>query len=755
MRTRVLVLVFIVSSSTVGLVALMPAAARGQSLAGERIHISRAAGPIAIDGDLGDEGWRSATRVEKFYEVNPGDNTEPKVKTVARVTYDDRFLYVAFDLADPDPGSLRAPYGDHDSLNGGSDDFVGIFLDSLNSERTGQEFFVSARNIQYDAVIDDASGENASPDFFWDSATRINDHGWTAEIRIPFSSLRYRNVDPQTWGIILFRNYPHGFRYQISSARLPRGGNCTICRANKLDGLEHLPSGGHLIAAPYVSASETARPQDDALGAPLVNGDTKPHIGLDVKYIPDANNAIDATVKPDFSQVESDTAQISANERFALFFPEKRPFFLEGVDLFQTPIQAVYTRTITSPLWGGRITGQEGGIRYTALVSDDAGGGSAIIPGANGSSFASQDFGSTVFLGRAKRDIGLSFVGALVTDRENRDGNGHNRVAGPDFSWRPSSRDVVAGQALFSESRTPDRPDLADEWDGRTLNGYASRLQWNHNTRHLDWYGQYNDTSDGFRADAGFVPQVGFREYFGGGGWQVYPKGLVSRERTFVNVDYQVDRTGAVITRGVEPGFGMDTRFNGFLQFRYLDNETRAADVVIPRKQFGYIVQFSPSRFVSFVGISGNLGQDIDFANARRGRGPTINASATVHPNDHLEIGVVADYRSLSVDDAAGADRWLFTQRVSRVKGIYTFTARTFVRVIAQYVATQRDPSLYLSSVSDRSGTFGGSALFAYKLNWQSVAFVGYGDDRELSDLNRLEQRDRQFFVKFSYAFQR
>ena len=417
--------------------AVAAAPARAQStLAGETIHITRAQGPIVIDGDLSDEGWRTATRVEKFYEVSPGDNVEPKVKTVGYLTYDDRFLYVALDLSDPDPSGIRAPYGDHDSINGNSDDFAGVFLDTMNTRRTAAEFFVTARNIQYDAITDDASGENASPDFFWDSAAKISDHGWVVEMRIPFSSLRYRNTDPQTWGIILFRNYPHGYRYQILSARMPKNNNCTICRSNVLQGLEHLPSGGHYIIAPYVSGTETALPQDGVLGAPLVNGSPTGKVGVDVKLIPNANDAVDLTVKPDFSQVESDTAQISANERFALFFPEKRPFFLEGVDLFQTPIQAVYTRTITSPLWGARATGKDGGIRFTALVSEDEGGGSTIIPGANGSSFAAQDFGSTVFLGRAKKDMGLSFIGALVTDRENRDGQGHNRAAGPDFQWR-------------------------------------------------------------------------------------------------------------------------------------------------------------------------------------------------------------------------------------------------------------------------------------------------------------------------------
>ena len=736
-------------------IAAVARSGHGQSLAGETIHISRAAGPISIDGDLSDEAWKSATRVERFYEVSPGDNVEPKVKTVGYLAYDDRFFYIAFELSDPDAKGIRAPYADHDAIEGSSDDYAGVFIDSMDTGLTAAEFLVTARNIQYDGVMDDTSNENSSPDFFWDSAAKITSTGWVLEMRIPFASLRFKNSDPQTWGIALFRNYPHGFRYQIYSMPLPRGGNCFVCRFNRLQGLERLPSGGRLVAAPYASASRNSEPENGVLGAPLAAEPVKPHIGIDVKYTPTANDAVDLTIKPDFSQVESDTAQISANERFALFFPEKRPFFLEGVDLFQTPIQAVYTRTITSPLWGGRVTGKAGDTRYTALVSEDQGGGSVIIPGANGSSFAAQDFGSTVFLGRVKQNIGLSFVGALVTDRENRDGEGHNRVAGPDFNWRLSPSDVVSGQALFSDSKTPNRPDVTAEWNGQSLSGYASRLQWNHNTRHLDWYGQYNDASAGFRADSGFVPQVDFREYFGGGGWQVYPKGFISRERTFINADFYYDRSGALISRDVFPGLGFDTRFSGFVQLRYHDGAFRAGDIVIPRRQFGFIANFSPSRFVSAIGVNGNLGQDIDFANARPGNGPTINASATLHPTNHLELALVEDYRSLSVDDATGANRQLFSQTVSRVKGTYTFTSRMFTRLIAQYVSTTRDALLYTFAVSPHSGTFGGSVLFAYKLNWQSVAFVGYGDDRTLSEFDRLELQDRQFFVKVSYAFQR
>ncbi len=731
-------------------------AAAQSSLAGETLRISRATSAIRIDGDLSDEAWRTATRIDKWYEVQPGDNNEPPVRNVGFLTFDDRFLYVGFEFEDPQPSAIRAPLGDHDNVNGNSTDFGGIFIDPLNTGRTAVEFFVTPRNVQFDAVTDDASGENASPDFFWDSAARITNHGWTLEMRIPFSSLRYRNIDPQTWGIILFRNYPRRFRYQFFSARLPRNSNCLVCRENRLVGLEHLPAGGHIVAAPYVNSAEKAQRAGDDLTQPLVS-DLRSHVGLDLKYTPNANNALDLAVKPDFSQVESDTAQISANERFALFYPEKRPFFLEGVDLFQTPFQAVYTRTITAPDWGGRVTGKEGGIRYTALVTEDAGGGTAILPGPNASSTAPQDFASTVFVARAKRDMGLSFVGVIVTDREAKDGGSHNRVVGPDFQWRPSASDVVTGQWLYSDTRTPNRPDLADAWTGDLLRGSAFQTYWNHNTRHLDWYAKYADVGSGFRADTGFIPQVGYREVSAATGWQMYPTGLVTRERTFLQVDYQTEPSGAVITRDVEPGVGLDTRWNGFMQLRYIDNRTRAGEggPVIERRQFGYTAQFSPSRKIALVAVNGTLGQDIDFDNARPARGITINANATLQATDHLALDLVQNVRWLHVTDAVGRDVPLFTQQVQRVKGTYTFTSRLFVRGIGQYVSTTRDPRLYISSVTARSGDFGGSALFAYKINWQSVLFIGYGDDRELSDLNRLEPLDRQLFIKVSYAFQR
>ncbi len=724
------------------------------SLSGETIHIGRATGAIKIDGNLSDEGWQGVTPVTTWYEANPGDNTPPKLRNVGRVAYDDHFLYAAFEFEDPTPGSIRAPYSDRDDTGGGFYDFGGLFVDAGNSGRTAKLFVVTPRNIQADSVVDDASGEAISPDFFWESATKITPRGWTLEIRIPFTSLRYKNADPQTWAVLLYRNYPRDRNYQFFSAKIPRGYNCFVCHANTLEGLQRLPAGGHLVAAPYVSSNSSARP-GAGLGSPLVTDSTQNHVGVDVKFTPSSDTAVDLTVKPDFSQVESDTAQISANERFALFVPEKRSFFLEGVDLLQTPIQAVYTRTITAPSVGGRLTGKAGGVRYTALVVEDEGGGSVVLPGTYGSSLASQDFASTVFVGRAKRDIGRSFISMLVTDREGRGSSSYNRVVGPDFQWRPNASEAITGQWLVSDTRTPNRPDLAPSWMGDSMVSHAGQLQWAHSTTRFDSSAMVKDIGDGFRAEAGFVPQVGYRESSAGAGWTFRPTGFVSKLRTFVNVDRQVDRAGALIERDVQPGIAMNTRWNGFMQFRYIDDDIRTINGLIGRKQVGYYAQFSPSRLLSTISVNGTTGQAIDFANGRPGTGTTITLSGTLNPTNHLNLLLNEDQSWVNVDDALGVSRQLFIQRVSRVRGTYTFTSRMFVRGTAQYVSTNTDPSLYTFSTLPKSGTVSGQILLSYKLNWQSVMFIGYGDDRMLSTQDRFEKVDRQFFVKLSYALQR
>jgi hypothetical protein len=212
---------------------------------------------------------------------------------------------------------------------------------------------------------------------------------------------------------------------------------------------------------------------------------------------------------------------------------------------------------------------------------------------------------------------------------------------------------------------------------------------------------------------------------------------------------------GGLIFRQVTPAVAMDTRFNGFMQFRYVTDRVRAGHTTFPRRQVGFFAYYNPTRRFTNIGVDMQLGQDTDFVNIRRGRGGHLDVNGTINATNHLLFDLLSNVSWLSIDDPAGVSRPLFTARVERVRANYTFTARSFVRLIGQYVSTDRDPTLYLDPSPGHDGFFSGSVLFAYKINWQSVMFFGYGDDRTLDEQRRLQKFDRQVFVKLSYAFQR
>ena len=720
------------------------------------LTIARAAGPITIDGDLSDPGWKGATPITDFIETKPADNIPAKIKTVAYLAYDDRYFYVAFDCYDPNPSSIRAPYADRDNISWDTD-YAGIILDSRHDRRSAIEFLANPRGVQYDATQDDSSGnEDTSLDLYWDSAGKITDHGWSLEIRIPFSSLRYeKTAGPVVWGIMLYRNRTRDTRYQYFTNPLPRSSNCFVCEERDLVGFEGLPSGGHITVAPYVTATEEGRPADSSnLDSRFVNRPVRGDGGIDAKWLPNADNAVDATVNPDFSQIESDVAQISTNQRFALFYPEKRPFFLEGLDLLTTPIQAVYTRTVTSPRWGIRGTGKLDSTAYALVISEDRGGGSVVVPGAQSSTFVNQDFSSFVGIGRVRHDFGRSYASVLFTDREI-EGTGYNRVLGPDFQWSPDDHNRVTGQFLYSMSRTPDLPELFSGWDGSKLSGHAAFGSWSHSTRKLDWYVEYDDYSDGLRADDGFVPQVGYRRGLGQVFYKFYPTGFFTRLTPLAVEDYTADTSANTLRQRVFPGIQFEGHKGLQGELDYIVSNERVGDKLIGRNFLSYWFQLAPSRLFGNVNVNGDWGDAIDYVDGRPGHGGDVSLSARFQLGDHLELRWNDALAWLDIDTPDHARRRLFTAGVHRLKATYNFTNRMFLRAIAQYIRTDRNPSLYSdSSVPRREAGFSGSALFAYKVNWQTVLFVGYGDNRALNDRYDLVRSDRQFFLKLSYAFQ-
>ena len=720
-----------------------------------KIRMNRITAPIRVDGDLSDPGWAEATVIETWYEINPGDNTPPPVKTVARIGYDNEFFYVSFHCEDPDISRLRAPFVQRDGIND-DQDYVGILLDPENQHSSAIDYWIGPQGIQADSVFFEGTfNEDFGPDYFWQSAGKIGPDWWNAEVAIPLSSIRYSKKDPQDWALILYRIYPREYNYQIYSVRMPRGFSCFLCQSATVEGITGLPQGPHWVLAPYALVTNTKTygadgPFDD-------DTDTKGQVGLDAKWLPNADTIVDATINPDFSQIEADTAQVSVNERFALFYPEKRPFFLEHVDLLQTPIQAIYTRTITQPLWGGRITGQAGDTNYTALVGNDEGGGTVIIPGPVFSEAAPQDFESTVAIARVRQDLDQSYFGFLGTARSinGEDGGGYNYVFGGDFHWQAGENDVVNGQYLYSFSKNPDRPDLYPGWTGQKQSGFGWEAEWVHSTSTWEWNLGYEDFASGFLADNGFVPQVGYREVAGGVGYRFFPTGFFSRLRPLVGGDYSEDRDGNLISRRYFPGIAFQGQWALRGEFDYNFEAVQIDGKKLEFDRFVWSLQASPSRIVPRIQFSGNYGEQPDVFNVRVGTGGTLSMTTTIRPTDHLGLDLIGEWQWIdeTVDGVSGR---LFSALVARAKAIYVFNSRMLFRVIGQWIETTRDPALWTFPVLEKEGEFSGSALFSYQLNWQTVLYLGYGDNRALFEGTnvRYQPNDRQFLLKISYAFQ-
>jgi hypothetical protein len=712
------------------------------------LPIPRTTAPVTIDGALDDAAWQSAAVIDQFYETSPGDNIPAKIKTTAYITYDAKYFYIGVKADDPEPQRIRAPFVDRDGVIG-TDDNIAVFLDTRNDKRSAIELRVNPRGIQADGIFNDAnSNEDFSPDFYYDTAAQITSEGWSAEFRIPFSTLRYGSADPQTWNILVWRNYPRDFRYAFHSAPMRRGSNCLVCFTHPLTGLSGLPDAAHFVAAPYATAQQVSRPEG-SLGSNLESGDSDFDAGVDVKWNPSANHAVDLTVNPDFSQIEADVPQILVNQRFAVFFPEKRPFFLEGFDLFDTPLQVAYTRTITDPQAGVRATGKLGNTAYTLLTTRDEGGGGTIIPGPTRSGFAFLDAESYDTIARVRHDLGGGFVGGVLTDREIS-GGGHNRVIGPDFQWR-LPENTFTTQFLVSDTENPLRPTEHPEWNGESFSSHAFNAQYAHRDRKWDYGLQYYDVGDEFRADLGFVPQVGYRQGLGYLGRSFYPENSKVRfVRPSVLVDYQQDRDGNVIFETLSLGVGgfgaKNTNFGVLLR---LGEKIRVGDELLEQNYVQVDYQFDPHRRIPRITFGIRAGEQIDFDNAREGDGLSLSVGANIRPHDRLDLQFNVNRDTLDVEGGR-----LFTAMIERMRAQYSFSAKSLVRVIAQYVTNDYDPALYpYFTVPEKDGAFLGSVLYSYKLNWQTVFFAGYGDERLLLENDHLARANRSLFFKISYAF--
>lgn len=704
-------------------------------------------GTIRIDGVLDEPAWQEATRIELPWEVDPGNNTPANVSTTCYTTYDARHLYFACHARDGSPGGIRAWFTDRDQI--GNHDRILLGIDPFNDSRRGFLFAISALGVQLDAVWQQESAD-VTWDAIWNSAGRIVDDGYVVEGAVPFKSLRFpAGTEEQTWGVWFERRRPRSNNERYMSMPWDRDNACLICQSALLHGFQGIAPGRNLEITPTFTGTRTDVRTGE--GGSLDAGPLDREFGLDARVGITPALTLNATVNPDFSQVEADVAQLNVNQRFALFFPERRPFFLEGADLFQTPIQAVFTRTIASPEFGTKVSGKSGSSAYGLLVAKDR-ETNLIFPGPQGSSGTTLDQAATTMIGRYRRDIGTSSTaGVLYTGRE---GDGyHNRVVGADLLARPRGWLTARLQVLRSSTSYPEAVGTDQNTEG-TFAGTAVQGRIDAVTRSWQVRSLFGQRSPGFRADAGFVPDVGKRDVSVWGG----PTFWANDQSWFTVINARVgawhdeEWNGDLLVEGVWASLNYNGpgQSDAYVTPNVWHERFQGVEYDITRTWFGGSIR--PTGTFG-LGVDGNVGGAIDFTNNQPARTLQLEPWLDLRLGRHLETRLSHVHQRLRRDGDP-----IFTANLSQARLVYSASTRALARIIVQYQQVDRNPDRFLNPVNRTDQSLLTSLLLSYKVNPLTVVFLGYGDnwsgettvDRRSSP---LERTDRTFFVKLGYAW--
>lgn len=662
-----------------------PAAATkpsAQNISALHIHAS-----ILLDGKLDEAAWQEAQPIDHFYETWPGYLVPAPELTQARILYDDEYLYIGLRMDLKDPSKLRKPFVRRDKVNF-TLDYVQIYLDPQGTRRGSYLFRVNARGTRTDGYQNEAQEtETLDPDWDWDVVSHIDAQGWSAEMRIPLSTLRIARSGPQGWAVVVTRGMPRDQNTQMASAPFPHDSNCFLCYAGTVYFPDLVPKTDHLLVMP--SATLTRRHASGAYGD---RDDYEFSPSFDAKWLPNDNDAVDFTVHPDFSQVEADAPQLTANQRFALNLPEKRPFFREGMDLVTTAIPAVYTRAIAAPQWGLRYTHRSASIEGTTFVARDLGRPAIIEPGFLGSNTALPDFDSDAGFARARETFARGDVGGLAAVKRNDDGS-RNVVAGVDGTWSTSS-DRLLAQVLGSSTRNPDRPDLLSDWTGQSLNGTAAWLEWNHAGGNL-WNLRYQHYNPGFRSWLGYVPRVGYQSlhadlyhpFYSNAKWVNTVNPYVSLDRLqgiSGNHGFESDPALGIVLGGYKA-------FNADLSWHDHAIVLDAAGRPHTTKFFAWTFSASPGPLIPYVQFNGQRGDIVDYATGNVVPGTTVSLRVITRPFDHLELEGRFDRDTL---DGRANEPHRLSETARQFYATWHFTARMYALLSWQeYVSTRAVPT--------------------------------------------------------------
>ena len=712
-------------------------------------------------------------KVEGFIQRDPKDGAPVSQKTEVYLGYTDKNLYVVCICFDSDPGKIRARMSRRENIN--DDDQIGFVLDTFHDKKHGVFFYLNPLGVQQDGIWTDEQNPDYSFDMLWNSDGKLTGQGYVAWFEIPFRSLRFPATPGQTWGLFferdIRRNNEDAFYPHITSNALG-----FLSQETEMDGLAKISPGRNLQFIPYASFRSFRELDDrDPNHALFRDIHAQGRIGVDAKAILHDALVLDATINPDFAQVESDDPQITVNQRFEVFFPEKRPFFQENASFFDTPEQLVFTRRIADPEYGVRMTGKLGPWALGWLFADDKSPGGSV-PTYDGLTGRKAYYGIL----RVNRDIGKeSTFGLLYTDREldtspsticslNRCIVGSNRVGGFDTKIKFNSKWSATGQAVIGHTKFND----GTHKGGQSYWAYAER-----SSTKLEFNSLYQDTSAGFETDTGFFRRPDIRRFSNFALYRFRREGKVLQWHgpsifTINNWDHHGTRLEYFANANYRWIFQRQTDFGvygnmGHERLRPYDYSTLLTNRDYAHYHTGLFFDFGYFKQLSLGGEI-NLGTDTNYTPAL---GPPLLAKsnfaqlyATVRPVTRLSIENTYLLTRLR-DNLTGLA--ILNNHIIRSKWNYQFNRAFSLRLIGQYTAVLTNPAW---SSLQRTKQVNADILFTYLLHPGTAVYVGYNSDLQNIDPSlrvdpndpngnllrspyRLINDGRQVFVKISYLF--
>jgi hypothetical protein len=686
--------------------------------------------PPRIDGRLDDAAWQGASRLTDFVQQRPIEGAVATESTDVFVAYDNRTIYIGIHAHYSDTALLRANRVDRDET--GNDDTVAVLFDPFLDRQRGYSFSVNAYGVQADALLrGTVGGADGSWNVYYESAGTLVDDGWTAEMAIPIQSLRYPSPDAgnaHRWGFQVRREI-RSKDETVTWSPVSSDVMGTLAQMGRLEGMRDLSTRRTLEVLPTVTAIRTGTL--DATGR--LASDNVAEAGLNVKYGLTPNITLDVTFNPDFSQIESDRAQIEVNQRFPLFFPELRPFFLEGQEIFRVlgPFNLLHTRTILDPQYGVKLTGKTGKTTFGVLVANDQAPGRRVDPDDPGFGKAAQ-----ILSGRLRYDVGQeSFVGVLVNDVEF--GNQHSRVALFDGSYRVGKNHRVQTTAALTDHR-----DAA----GVSRTGHAVDVGLVKQSRTLGYILAQNLVSPDYRNDLGFIARTNYAKTWSSISYRWWPEHWLINWGPSLNYDWVWDYDGVLQDKdlglNVQANFAKNISASAKvsrLTERFLDHEFN-------KTRLSLSGTVNTSRRVSF-SASLNRGDEIRFvADPFLGRTTGFRASSTLRPFSRLQSQISLT-TSRFTDVRTGTK--VFDVKILDARTTYQFTERLLVRHILEHNTLNR--------------TLGLNLLATYRVNAGTVFFVGYDDRFQQSDritvlpspTSEYRRTNRAVFTKLQYLFRR